>query len=403
MRAYLLVIVVAAAVTYLTTPLVRRLAQRVGAITPVRDRDVHSVPVPRMGGVAMLLGVGAALLVASQIPFLSRVFGADPGPQWVLVGAAVVCAVGVADDIVQLDAMTKLAGQVLAAGIMGWQGVSLLQLPIGGVTLLSGRTMMIITILVVLVSVNAVNFVDGLDGLAAGIVGIGSIAFFGYSYALQRGSAPDDFSSLATLIAAITVGCCAGFLPHNSHPARIFMGDSGSMLLGLLMASSTIAATSTVDPETVADEKIAPAFFPLLLPIAVLLVPLGDMLLAVVRRTRAGKAFWHPDKQHLHHRLMEMGHSHRVAVLVMYSWAAFLSFGAASSAFLPLTQALAVALAAGCVVLAITFGPLYWRRRRRRACPDGDDSPPGRRRAEERVSDVAQNTYAPERASNDAA
>ena len=365
MRAYLLVIVVAAAVTYLTTPLVRRLAQHVGAMTPLRERDVHSVPVPRMGGVAMLLGVGAALVVASRIPFLSRVFDADPGPQWVLVGAAVVCAVGVADDIVQLDAVTKLAGQVLAAGIMGWQGVSLLQLPIGGVTLLSGRTMMIITILVVLVSVNAVNFVDGLDGLAAGIVGIGSIAFFGYSYALQRGSAPDDFSSLATLIAAITVGCCAGFLPHNSHPARIFMGDSGSMLLGLLMASSTIAATSTVDPETVADEKIAPAFFPLLLPIAVLLVPLGDMLLAVVRRTRAGTAFWHPDKKHLHHRLMQMGHSHRVAVLVMYSWAAFLSFGVASSAFMPLTQALAVALAAGCVVLAITFGPLYWRRSRR--------------------------------------
>ena len=363
MRAYLLVIVVAAAVTYLTTPLVRRLAQRVGAITPVRDRDVHSVPIPRMGGVAMLAGVAAALLVASQIPFLARVFSSDPGPQWVLVGAAVVCAVGIADDIVQLDAVTKLAGQVLAAGIMGWQGVSLLQLPIGGVTLLSGRTMMFITILVVLVSVNAVNFVDGLDGLAAGIVGIGAIAFFGYSYALQRGSAPDDYSSLATLIAAVTVGCCVGFLPHNSHPARIFMGDSGSMLLGLLLASSTIAATSTVDPEAVANEKIAPAFFPLLLPVAVLLVPLGDMLLAVVRRTRAGTAFWHPDKKHLHHRLMQMGHSHRVAVLVMYSWAAFLSFGAASSAFLPLTQALVVALGAGCVVLALTFLPVWWRRR----------------------------------------
>ncbi|WP_432543203.1 glycosyltransferase family 4 protein [Kineococcus sp. SYSU DK002] len=365
MRAYLLVIVVAAAVTYLTTPLVRRVAQRVGAVTPLRDRDVHSVPIPRLGGVAMLFGMVAALVVASRIPFLSRVFEADPGPLWVLVGAAVVVAVGIADDIVQLDAVTKLAGQVLAAGIMGWQGVSLLQLPIGGVTLLSGRTMMIITILVVLVSVNAVNFVDGLDGLAAGIVGIGAIAFFGYSYALQRGSAPDDFSSLATLIAAITVGVCLGFLPHNFHPARIFMGDSGSMLLGLLMASSTIAATSTVDPETVADEQIAPAFFPLLLPVAVLLVPFSDMVLAVVRRTRAGKAFWHPDKKHLHHRLLQMGHSHRVAVLTMYSWAAFLSFGAATSAFLPLTQALAVAFAAGCLVLALTFLPLYWRRGRR--------------------------------------
>jgi len=370
MRAYLLVVVVAAAVTYLTTPLVRRLAQRVGAMTPLRDRDVHSVPVPRMGGVAMLLGVSAALFVASRTPFLSRVFETRPGPLWVLVGAVIVCAVGVADDIVQLDAVTKLAGQVLAAGIMGWQGVSLLQLPVAGVTLLSPQMMMLITVLVVLVAVNAVNFIDGLDGLAAGIVGIGAIAFFVYSYALQRGAAPDDYSSLATLIAAVTVGCCVGFLPHNAHPARIFMGDSGSMLLGLLLASATIAATSTVDPEVVAAEKIVPAFFPLLLPIAVLLVPLGDMLLAVVRRTRAGTAFWHPDKKHLHHRLMRMGHSHGVAVLVMYSWAAFLSFGAAASAFLPLPQALGVAVGAGCVVLAFTFGPLYWRRSHRTPAPE---------------------------------
>ncbi|WP_432536472.1 glycosyltransferase family 4 protein [Kineococcus arenarius] len=379
MRVYLLVLVVAAAVTYLTTPLVRRLAQRVGAVTPLRERDVHSVPVPRMGGVAMLLGLAAGLLVASRVPFTSRVFDASPGPTWVLVGAAIVCAVGVVDDIVQLDAVTKLAGQVLAAGVMGWQGISLLQLPIGGVTLLSAPAMMAITILVVLVSVNAVNFVDGLDGLAAGIVGIGAVAFFLYSYALQRGQFPDDFSSLATLVAAITVGCCVGFLPHNSHPARIFMGDSGSMLLGLLLATATIAATSTVDPETVADEEIAPAFFPLLLPVAVLLVPLGDMLLAVVRRTRAGRAFWHPDKQHLHHRLLQMGHSHRVAVLVMYSWAAFLSFGAASYAFLPLVQALAVALAAGCVVLVFTFGPLIWRRSRRASREGGgQDAVPAR-------------------------
>ena len=317
----------------------------------------------------MLLGVAAALVVASRTPFLQRVFDTRPGPLWVLVGAVIVCAVGVADDIVQLDAVTKLAGQVIAAGVMGWQGVSLLQLPIGGVTLLSPQTMMVITVLVVLVSVNAVNFVDGLDGLAAGIVAIGSVAFFGYSYALQRGAAPDDYSSLATLVAALTVGCCLGFLPHNSHPARIFMGDSGSMLLGLLLAASTISATSTVDPEVVSEERIAPAFFPLLLPIAVLLIPLGDMLLAVVRRTRQGKAFWHPDKKHLHHRLLQLGHSHRVAVLVMYSWAAFLSFGAASSAFLSLPLTLAVALGAGLLVLAFTFLPLFWRRRRVVAAP----------------------------------
>ncbi|PPK98666.1 UDP-GlcNAc:undecaprenyl-phosphate GlcNAc-1-phosphate transferase [Kineococcus xinjiangensis] len=361
MRAYLLVLIVAAAVTYLTTPLVRRCAQRVGAMTPVRDRDVHAVPIPRMGGVAMLLGLGAAFLVASRTPFLARVFEAESGPLWVLVGATIVCAVGVVDDIVQLDAVTKLAGQVLAAGVMGWQGIRLLSLPVGGVTLLSSQTMLLLTVLGVVVTINAVNFVDGLDGLAAGIVGIGAVAFFGYSYALQRQGPPDDYSSLATLVAAATVGCCLGFLPHNFNPARVFMGDSGSMLLGLLLASSTIAATSTVDPELVSSQRIAPAFFPLVLPIAVLLVPLGDMLLAVVRRTRAGRAFWHPDKQHLHHRLLELGHSHRVAVLVMYSWAAALSFGVSASAFLPLSTALLVALGAALVVLALTFLPLWWR------------------------------------------
>ncbi|GAB7190434.1 MraY family glycosyltransferase [Kineococcus sp. NUM-3379] len=361
MRAYLLVLAVAAAVTYLSTPLVRRCAQRVGAMTPVRDRDVHSVPIPRMGGVAMFLGLAASLLVASRTPFLGRVFDAQPGPLWVLVGAAIVCAVGVIDDVVELDAVTKLAGQVLAAGVMGWQGVRLLSLPVGGVTLLSSEVMMLFTVLGVVVTINAVNFVDGLDGLATGIVGIGAVAFFGYSYALQRTGNHDDYSSLATLVAAATVGCCLGFLPHNFNPARVFMGDSGSMLLGLLLATSTIAATSTVDPELVSSERIAPAFFPLVLPIAVLLVPLGDMALAVIRRTRAGRAFWHADKQHLHHRLLELGHSHRVAVLVMYSWAAALSFGVSASAFLPLATTLLVALGAAALVLALTFLPLWWR------------------------------------------
>ncbi|GAA4660916.1 MraY family glycosyltransferase [Kineococcus glutinatus] len=368
MRAYLLVLVVAAAVTYLSTPLVRRTAQRVGAMTPVRDRDVHAVPIPRMGGVAMLLGLGAAMLVASRTPFLARVFDAEPGPMWVLAGAAIVCAVGVVDDVVQLDAVTKLAGQVLAAGVMAWQGVRLLSLPVGGLTLLSNQMMLLLTVLGIVVTINAVNFVDGLDGLAAGIVGIGAVAFFGYSYALQRTGTPDGYSSLATLVAAATVGCCLGFLPHNLHPARVFMGDSGSMLLGLLLASATIAATSTVDPTVLSGERIAPAFFPLVLPVAVLLVPLGDMLLAVVRRTLAGRAFWHPDKQHLHHRLLEMGHSHAVAVLVMYSWAAALSFGVAASAFLSLPAALLVALGAAAVVLALTFLPL-WLGRRRSARP----------------------------------
>ncbi|HXZ74212.1 MAG TPA: MraY family glycosyltransferase, partial [Streptosporangiaceae bacterium] len=238
MREYLYIMIVAAAVTYLTTPLVRRLARRIGAITPVRDRDVHAVPTPRLGGTAMLLGLIAAFVAASQMPFLSQIFAGSHAPYAVLFGASAVCVLGIADDLWSLDAVTKLAGQALAAGVMAWQGIQLVSLPVAGVTIPSAGMLLVLTVFAVVVTINAVNFVDGLDGLAAGIVGIASSAFFVYSYLLSRdisnSAGLGDFSSLASLITASLVGCCLGFLPHNFNPARIFMGDSGSMLLGLL-------------------------------------------------------------------------------------------------------------------------------------------------------------------------
>ena len=193
MRAYLYIMLVAAAVTYLVTPLMRRMARRIGAITPVRDRDVHVVPVPRLGGVAMLAGFAAALVVASKMPFLQPVFPGET-PWGVLLGATAVCALGVADDLWQLDAVTKLAGQSLAAGLMALKGVQLVTLPIGGVTIVSNWMLIFLTVLVVLVTINAVNFVDGLDGLAAGIVGIAASAFFVYSYLLTQHATPGDYS-----------------------------------------------------------------------------------------------------------------------------------------------------------------------------------------------------------------
>ena len=254
MRAYLYVMVVAAAVTYLMTPLVRRLARRIGAITPVRDRDVHTVPIPRMGGTAMLAGLWAAFIVASQIPFLNPVFSDTQLPLAVLLGATAVCLLGIADDLWSLDALTKFAGQALAAGIMAWQGIQLLCLPIAGMTVLSSGTLLLLTVFAVVLTINALNFVDGLDGLAAGIVGIASSAFFVYSYLLSRWDiSRQDYSSLATLITSALVGCCVGFLPHNFHPARVFMGDSGSMLLGLLLATSTIAITRDIDTTVVSQ------------------------------------------------------------------------------------------------------------------------------------------------------
>jgi len=329
-REYLLVFVVAAVMTYAATPFVRWLAIATGAITAVRDRDVHAVPIPRLGGVAILVGFVAALLVASRLPYLSQIFlgGEMKG---VLIGAVIVCAVGVLDDIRELDWLTKLAGQIIAAGVMAFQGVQLLSLPLFGVTVLPTPLLVAITILIV---TNAVNFIDGLDGLAAGVVGIAGLAFFGYSYLLSRSYDPPNVFSSATFITAALVGCCVGFLPHNFHPARLFMGDAGALLLGLLLAAATISMTGSIDPSAqVGGNAAAAILLPVVLPLAILSLPLLDVLLAVVRRTRAGRRPWHPDAQHLHHRMLKIGHTHVRAVLLLYLWAAVVALGAMSFAY----------------------------------------------------------------------
>jgi len=281
----------------------------------------------------------------------------------VLLGGGLVCLLGVADDIWALDAVTKLAGQVLAAGVMAAQGVQLLSLPVFGVTYLPTPVMVTITVLLVVVTMNAVNFVDGLDGLAAGIVGIAAIGFFAYSYSISKDYSAQGVFSVASLVAVALIGCCIGFLPHNFYPARIFMGDSGSMLLGLLLSAATISLIGNVDPSTFSDgagsaqsSSYLPLYaFPVLMPVAVLVVPLLDLVLAVVRRTRAGRRPWHPDAQHLHHQLLSLGHSHVGSVVVLYLWTALVAWGAASLALLPLGLALAVigtllALAVGLTV-----------------------------------------------------
>ncbi|WP_164984048.1 MraY family glycosyltransferase, partial [Cellulomonas endophytica] len=358
MRVYLLVLLVAALVTYLGTPLARWCALRWGAVTALRERDVHRVPTPRLGGMAMYAGMLAAVLVASRIPFLDRVF-ADPRPLvGILGGGALVCLLGVADDIWDLDWVTKLMGQVLAAGFLAWQGVQLYQLPLGGVTVGSSRMGTALTVLTVVVAMNAVNFVDGLDGLAAGVLAIGGTAYLLYTYRLTQDASPADYSSLATLVVAVLVGACVGFLPHNFAPARIFMGDSGSMVLGFVIAAAAITVTGQIDPGSVTERQAFPAYLPMLLPVAVLVLPLLDMVLAVVRRVGAGRSPFHPDRMHLHHRLLGLGHTHRRAVLIMYIWTAVVSFGVASLVVLPSGTAL-VLLGVGLVAAAaLTLGPL---------------------------------------------
>jgi len=338
MREYLLILLVAAGTTYLLATVARELAVRVGAVAAVRDRDVHAIPIPYFGGVAILGGLTAAMLLAQRLPFLGssqdQVFH---DARAVLLGGLAICAVGVIDDLFELDALTKLAGQVLAAGLVVVQGMQLYWLPLPGgnsttTFVFDGTQAAILTVLVIVGTVNAVNFVDGLDGLAVGVVGIGAVAFFSFAFVLAFENHLTRVTTAAFLTAALS-GACLGFLPHNFFPARMFMGDSGSMLIGLVLACSAISLTGQFNPADVsegvgnASASLLPALLPLVLPIAVLIVPFLDMALAVVRRTRAGRSPFAPDKQHLHHRLLEIGHSHRRAVLVMYLWAGLVAFG----------------------------------------------------------------------------
>jgi len=357
-REYLLCLVAAAAVTYLATPLARVFATRFGFVAEVRDRDVHDQVTPRLGGLAMLAGLLAGFLLASKLPMMSAVFDAGRTPIALLSGVAVIVVLGMIDDKWGLDAPTKLAGQVLAAGLMALQGIAVIWLPLGGILVLDPLTSVLFTVFIVLISINAINMIDGLDGLAAGIVAVAAGAFFAYSFLLSV-----DFgierATLATLVSVLLVGICLGFLPNNVFPARIFMGDTGSMLLGLLLAAATITLTGQIDPRAVAGPALLPALLPVLLPVAVMAVPLTDLFLAVIRRSRAGRNPFAPDKQHLHHRLLDLGHSQSRAVLLMYAWTAVIAGTAVAAAFVPWFYVVAGAV----VGLTVLFLAVFWPRR----------------------------------------
>jgi UDP-GlcNAc:undecaprenyl-phosphate/decaprenyl-phosphate GlcNAc-1-phosphate transferase len=348
-REYLLVFLVAAAATYLLTVVAREIALRTGAVAAVRDRDVHAEPIPYLGGIAMLGGLVAAFVVAEQLPFLST----HGGPfvfhdaRNVLIAGAMICAIGTLDDIFELDALTKLGGQVLAAGFLILNGIQYILFPVpgGGQFSLDYAQGALLTAFVVVGTVNAVNMVDGLDGLATGVVGIGALAFFAFCYQLLNLNNA-SLASTGALLSAMLAGACAGFLPHNINPARLFMGDSGSMLIGLVLSASAITLTGQYSGAELSQggngsaASLAPTFLPLALPITLLVVPMADLVLAVIRRTRAGRSPFAPDKQHLHHRLLEIGHSQRRAVFIMWMWAAL--------------------VAGSTVVISLYTGPLMW-------------------------------------------
>jgi UDP-GlcNAc:undecaprenyl-phosphate GlcNAc-1-phosphate transferase len=360
-REYLLVFCVAAGVTYLLTPLARRFALKIGAMAAVRDRDVHSIPTPRLGGLAMYGGVCAAFAVAHSLPALSAIFKYSD-VQAVVIAGGVIVLLGFADDRWQLDAVTKLAGQTVAAGIMVLLGLQLLTVALPGVGQVSlGPEGVPLTVLLVLLTVNAVNFIDGLDGLLAGVAAIAALALFAFSYSLASGrvtfGVAQERISAPTLIAVVLAGVCLGFLPHNFNPARIFMGDSGSMLVGLMLSASVTSLTGQFNYSNLPAKAAFPVLLPLLLPLAVLAVPLVDLVLAVVRRTRAGRSPFSPDKMHLHHRLLEIGHSHTRAVLIMYFWTALLAFSCVAMSLVGALTVFGVAASLAVVALVVLALP----------------------------------------------
>jgi len=389
-REYLLTLCITAAVTYLLTGPVRKFAIVAGAMPEIRARDVHREPTPRLGGIAMFFGLCAGLLVADHLTNLNQVFEKSNEPRALLSGAALIWLIGVLDDKFEIDALIKLGGQMIAAGVMVMQGLTILWLPIPGAgnVALTQWQGTLLTVALVVITINAVNFVDGLDGLASGMVCIAAAAFFLYAYRIWY-SYGIEAAAPATLFSAILMGMCMGFLPHNMHPARIFMGDSGSMLIGLVLAAGAISITGQVDPDALklfaGSEKAAvhqtvPVYIPLLLPLTIIAIPAADLVLAIVRRTWRGQSPFAADRGHLHHRLLEIGHSHSRAVLIMYFWSALIAFGAlaysVNSASMWIVLNIVILSAIGLVLLLLprftpraprwaeAFVPPRYRRRR---------------------------------------
>ncbi len=319
---YLLVLAVAAGVTAAATMPARAVASKLGYVDIPSDRKMHECDTPYGGGAAMFIGVCVAVAVAALVPALRVYFVGSSEMLGVLLASAAIFIVGLIDDFRSMSAPAKIAGQVLAASILYFAGVTMyqLKLPFAGFIVLTPGVIPLITALWVVALTNAINLIDGLDGLAAGLVAIaaGSLAVYGIE--LQRlGLLP--IQNIGPLVAVIACGICLGFLPFNFHPARIFMGDAGSLLLGLLMSASTMVIGGRTAP---ASGVTFFFFAPLFIPFFILGVPLVDAAFAFVRRTARGQGFHAPDKDHIHHRLVRLGHGHRRTVAILWVWTALL-------------------------------------------------------------------------------
>ena len=338
---YVMVVVVGIVVTLFANIPARRIALRVGYTAQPDERKVHQVVTPYGGGAAMLVGFCVALLCAMAIPTLRSVIVSSHEMMGVLLATGVIFVVGVLDDFREMSAPAKVAGQFLAASILYFSGATMyqLKLPFAGFVVIGPSILPVITAIWVFALSNAVNLIDGLDGLAGGIVAIASGTLCLYGLRLEDlGLLP--ITNVGPLIAALTCGICLGFLRDNFHQAKLFMGDAGALMLGLLMSASTMVIGGRTPP---ASGVTFFFFAPLLIPLFILGVPLIDAVWAFVRRTASGQGFHTPDKNHIHHRLMRLGHGHKRTVVILWLWTALLCgfvllplFDTQASVFIPL-------------------------------------------------------------------
>jgi UDP-GlcNAc:undecaprenyl-phosphate GlcNAc-1-phosphate transferase len=367
--AYIAVAVVGAVITLIANRPARAISLQVGYTAMPGDRKVHQNITPYGGGGAMLVGFCVALLFGFLIPELRGVIVSSHEMLGVLLATGVIFVVGVLDDFRDMSAPAKVAGQFLAASILYFSGATMyqLKLPFAGFIVLGPSILPIITAVWVFALCNAINLIDGLDGLAAGIVAIASGTLCVYGLRLEDlGLLPT--TNVGPLIAALTCGICIGFLRDNFHPAKLFMGDAGALMLGLLMSASTMVIGGRTPPTS----GVTFFFFaPLLIPVFILGVPLVDAVWAFVRRTASGQGFHTPDKDHIHHRLMRLGHGHRRTVIILWAWTALLCgfvllplFDTRANVFIPLGVAVLV------IALFTWMSPLRWRLRRLREGAD---------------------------------
>ena len=327
LSGYLIVGGVAAVVTAIMTPIVALLARKFGFMATPDERRNHPEATPDIGGVAFYFALVVSVFVAWQMDRFDPLFKNNSELVGVLVAGLVVFVLGLVDDIHEVSAPMKVTGVVVAAVALIWFGVTMIyfRAPFVDVFVLSSDWIPLFTVLWLLGMTQAVNLIDGLDGLAAGIVMIASAAFFVYSRNLGVNGLLSE-PNIGPLVAIITVGICIGFLPFNFNPAKIFMGDSGALLLGLLVAVSTSVVGGRANPDTTNISGQTYFFLaPLFIPILVLGVPILDVVFAIIRRTRSGVGFATADTGHLHHRLIKLGHGPRRAVVILWLWTALLS------------------------------------------------------------------------------